>query len=294
MDIVIDLLRSLLSVKEFAELVGSTVKALQLYDNKGIFLPAKRGSGIENNYRYYAAPQLITYKFVQVLTDIGVPLGIIKDLAASRTPEKLAKVLSSNRDKVAAEIRFLQDVLAVINTFLDLIHEGMDITETDITLTEMPRKRIILGDENNFPESGEFMGEFIRFYKSVHEPRLNTSFPVGAYWPDMKSFVNDPISPTRFFSLDPKGRERRAAGLYLTGYSRGYYGHINDLPERMTAFAKKNGLRFTGEVFGTYLFDEISVTDPDQYLLQVCAAITESRRVPSRRPRRHNRYRHRQ
>jgi DNA-binding transcriptional MerR regulator len=279
-----DFLEGLLSTKEFAELVGMTIATLRFYDKKGLLLPAKRGVEFENNYRYYAAPQIITAKLVRVLTEIGVPLDTIKDLAQSRTPEKVLKVLSTNRDKVADEIRFLQDVLAVVSTFIDLIHEGIDITETDITLKELPEKRIILGDENHFTEPGVFMGEFIRFLKSVHEPGLNASFPVGAYWPDMKSFAQDPVSPTRFFSLDPKGNECRAAGLYLTGYSRGYYGHINDLTGRMKNFAQKNGLRFTGKVYGTYVFDEISIVDPEQYLLQVCAAVTETRRVPSRRP----------
>jgi hypothetical protein len=55
----------------------------------------------------------------------------------------------------------------------------------------------------------------------------------------------------------------------------------------MAAFAKKNGLIFTGAVYNTYLFDEISITDPNQYLLQVSASVSETRRVPSRRPRRH-------
>jgi effector-binding domain-containing protein len=53
----------------------------------------------------------------------------------------------------------------------------------------------------------------------------------------------------------------------------------------MAAFAKKNGLLFTGPVYNAYLFDEISLVDPERYLLQISASVTETRRVPSRRPR---------
>ena len=42
---------------------------------------------------------------------------------------------------------------------------------------------------------------------------------------------------------------KKVAGLYLTGYTRGYYGHVNDLPERMSAFAEKHDLVFTRPVY---------------------------------------------
>ena len=149
----------------------------------------------------------------------------------------------------------------------------------------MPEKRLILGGENDFTGTTEFFGEFIRFCNEPHEPKLNTSYPIGGYWSSMAAFLDEPSRPMRFFSLDPKGNEQRAAGLYLNGYTRGYYGQTNDLPERMATFAKKNGLIFTGAVYNTYLFDEISTTDPERYLLQVSASVSETRRVPSRRPR---------
>jgi effector-binding domain-containing protein len=100
----------------------------------------------------------------------------------------------------------------------------------------------------------------------------------------MNVFLNEPSQPTRFFSLDPNGKEKQPKGLYLTGYTRGYYGQTNDLPKRMAAFAKKNRLVFTGPVYNIYLFDEMSITDMNQYLLQVSASVKETRRVPSRRP----------
>jgi hypothetical protein len=162
----------------------------------------------------------------------------------------------------------------------------MSVTETEISVSEMPEKRLILGDETDFSGSTEFYGEFIRFCNAPHEPKFNPSYPIGGYWSSMAAFLDEPSRPMRFFSLDPKGYERRTAGLYLNGYTRGYYGQTNDLPERMAVYAKKNGLVFTGAVYNTYLFDEISISDPQQYLLQVSASVSETRRVASRRPRR--------
>jgi hypothetical protein len=42
------------------------------------------------------------------------------------------------------------------------------------------------------------------------------------------------------------GIETMAGGLYLTGYARGPYGSASDLPRRMTDYAKRKGLTFTG------------------------------------------------
>jgi hypothetical protein len=100
----------------------------------------------------------------------------------------------------------------------------------------------------------------------------------------MEAFLHEPSRPARFFSFDPKGHDQKAEGLYLIGYTRGYYGQTNDLPERMNTYAKKNGLIFSGAVYNIYLFDEISISDPEQYLLQVSAPVTETKRLLSRRP----------
>jgi effector-binding domain-containing protein len=97
---------------------------------------------------------------------------------------------------------------------------------------------------------------------------------------EMEAFLADPSRPTRFFSRDPVGNEVIAEGLYLTGYTRGYYGQTNGLPRRMADYAEENGLTFTGPVYNTYLFDELSVKDPERYLLQVSASVTEARRDP--------------
>jgi hypothetical protein len=50
----------------------------------------------------------------------------------------------------------------------------------------------------------------------------------------------------------------------------------------MAVFAKKKGLTFAGPVYNTYLFDEISIADPERYLLQVSASVSEARRTSSR------------
>jgi DNA-binding transcriptional MerR regulator len=272
------------TIKEFADFVGMAASALRHYDTTGVYVPAQRGAKGRLKYRYYSPTQITTVKVIRVLVDIGVPLDVIKEFASERTPESVLKLLSKHKNKVADDLRFLRDAYSIINTFTDLLTEAMCITENEITLAEMPAKQIILGGENDFTGETGFTREFVRFCNDIHEPMLNMSFPVGGYFESMAAFLDEPSRPRRFFSIDPDGHEQKAAGLYLTGYVNGYYGQTKKLPEQMAAFAKKKGLAFSGPVYNIYLNDEISVTDPEQYLLQVCASVRETRRVESRRP----------
>ena len=275
--------KDLLTIKEFAEFVGITISSLRHYDNTGIFKPAKHGNKSENKYRYYSPLQITTVKMIRVLTEIGVPLKTIKELAQNRTPEKILKVLKKHKDMTNEKLKFLQEAYSIINTFTELIYEAISATETELYVCEMSEKRLILGNRNDFGGTTEFYGEFIRFCKTQYEPKLNMSYPIGGYWGNMETFLDEPSRPEHFFSLDPKGYEHKPAGLYLIGYTHGYYGQTNDLPARMAAYAKKHGLIFNGAVYNIYLTDEMSVLDPEQYLLQVSASVRETRRVPSRR-----------
>ena len=218
-----------------------------------------------------------------VLAEIGVPQDKIKELADERSPESLHKLFNKHKTIVTEELRFLHDVHSVINTFLDLLTEGLSATETELTVTEMQEKRIILGDVNSYIDGDGFHKEYMRFCNTPHIPKLNLASPVGGYFESMDEFLDEPSLPTRFFSVDPNGNESKAKGLYLVGYTRGYYGSTNDLPLRMAQYAEQNELVYNGPVYNIYLHDEMSINEPEQYLLQVSASVRETRRVTTRR-----------
>jgi DNA-binding transcriptional MerR regulator len=269
-----------LSIGEFARIVGITPNSLRVYDKKGVFSPAARGNGLENDYRYYAPMQITTVKMIRVLTKIGVPHNTIREMARGRTPEKLIKLLRKQREELAGEIRFLREAHSVIAMFLDFITEGLLAEESEIFVREGSERRIALGEINEYNGGENFYGAFARFCAASYTPELNLSYPIGGYFDSMERFLDAPSRPARFFSHDPSGKDGIAGGLYLTGYTRGYYGQTNGLPERMADYADKNGLTFAGPVYNTYLLDELSMTDTEQYLMQASASVSEARRDP--------------
>ncbi|MCL2821483.1 MAG: MerR family transcriptional regulator [Oscillospiraceae bacterium] len=260
-----------LTVTQLAKIAGVTPETLRYYDRIGLFHPEK----LISNVRYYCPTQITALKMINVLKEIGIPLEVIKTFAKQRTPEAIIKLLVKQKNAVEDRLRFDLDVHSIICTTLELLTEGIYALENELAVLEMPERRIILGNINEYNDSSSFNSEFTRFCIAQNELALNLSYPVGGYFSTMDDFVGNPSKPTRFFTIDPKGKDLKEEGLYLVGYTRGNYGQVNDLPKKMTEFAETHNLHFSGPVFHTYLFDEISIVDKDNYLLQVAASVCE-------------------
>jgi DNA-binding transcriptional MerR regulator len=269
--------KEFLTISEFADIVGVSVRTLQYYDEIGVFPAAKHGIENENKYRYYTPEQITTYKMVRVMRDMGIHLLAIKESAANRSPENLTKMLTKQKREVDSNISCLQDSSSIIGIYLELLYEGISADETELLVSEMKGWNITLGDINDFSGAKGFHREYMRFCTELHEPLLNLAYPVGGYFESMDDFLNEPSLPTRFFSIDPNGRDTKDAGLYLSGYARGYYGQTCGLPEKMANYAKDNELEFIGPVYNIYLFDEMSIVEPDKYLLQASVAVKKTK-----------------
>jgi len=290
--------KDLLTIGEFSAIVGISVRSLRNYDNDGVLPAYKHGNKYsdgrgkeidgdtehDNKYRYYSPAQITSAKMQRVFTDIGVKQQTIKDLVTDRSPPTLVKLLKERLSKVLHELHFLEGVKSAIVSYLDLLYEGISAMEDKILYVELPEKPIVLGAENNHTGASGFYRELMRFCDSHTTPRLNLACPMGGYFDDMEKFKAHPSQPTRFFSIDLAGEEKIETGMYLVGYARGYYGKVGDLPERIVAYAKSQGLEFSGPVYVTFPFDEMCITDKNDYLAQVFVPVRETNRTPSRRP----------
>ena len=277
-------MRNLLSIKEFSELSGIHSSTLRYWDEIGLFSPVKRDTG--NNYRYYSPEQIITVNFLTVMKSLDVPLKTISEIVHERTPDKIVSLIEQQEKRLAMEMYRLQKCVSVMHTRRELIkhslniHKKVGVSQAEnkplIIIDVLPQDEFafIRGEENQFKNGDEnFYGQFIKFRSMADDLRIKLSFPVGGYHRNMESFQNAPEFPDRFISLDPTGNNRREAGEYLTGYTKGYYGQLGELPERMCKYAKEHSLRCVGPVYSVYLQDEVCVSDPSQYMVQVTVAV---------------------
>jgi len=262
---------TLLSIKDFADFTGVNQSTLRYYDEIGLLPAAARG---ENNYRYYVPFQIIKLNYIHVLIDLGVPLSIIKDMDTDRTPESVIELLNCQEAKLDYRLYEIQNAYSIIHTYRTNIERGIVSQDGVIRIENLDETRFILGQVNDFNDNNTFYEAFVRFCQSARKRRINLRYPVGGYHDDINVFLNEPNRPNRYFSLDPLGNSTRPQGKYLVGYKRGYYGEFGDIPSKIEAYAKENGLFFRGPVYVIYLLDEITMREPGQFLSQIAVSVS--------------------
>jgi DNA-binding transcriptional MerR regulator len=289
-------MKDYLSVNEFSKLSGIEKTTLRYWDEIGLFSPAKRDP--ENHYRYYSPEQMLAVNFITVLSDLHIPLKTIGAMDSERTPESIIRLIEQQEKHLDMEMRRLRECYSVIHARRELINYGIRVhrgfqavdgiriddgadaeggTAVDENTVAVLRREdlsYVLSPPNEYHKGETFYESYMRFCRQAEELRVNLSYPIGGYHKDIESFSKTPDKPDHFFSVDPTGNRKRAAGEYLIGFARGYYGDFGDLSERMKAYAEENGLTFSGPVYALYLHDEICMKDSTHYLSQVCASIT--------------------
>ena len=286
-------MKSFLSINEFSKLSGLEVTTLRYWDNINLFLPAMRNP--DNNYRYYSPEQLVTVKFINVMSSLGVPLKELAVIKREQEPKKVSALLAKQSRKMNEELRRLQEALAVINERQNLIGWGTEILDgvaavegTDILGTDKTEKiefkkisvfrreavAFIRGPRNIWKENGGRYDSFVNFLNHAKELRINMNLPIGGIHNSWEHFMESPGEPDYFFSADINGNMQQAAGCYMFGFARGDYGDFGNLNERMSDFAAENSLRVSGPVYSVYLHDEICHSDSSQFLSQVFVAVS--------------------
>lgn len=109
------------SIKELADLAGTTTRTLRYYDQLGLLDPARIG---ENGYRYYDRNNLLILQQILFFRELDVPLKDIRYLL-SRSDFQLRASLKNHQSAIREKISRYQKLLATIEkTVVDLEGEG--------------------------------------------------------------------------------------------------------------------------------------------------------------------------
>jgi DNA-binding transcriptional MerR regulator len=80
----------LMGIGEFARLAGLSPKALRLYYELDLLVPARVDP--ENGYRWYSEEQLGPARLAGALRQLGMPLAQVRDVVAARPPAAAARI----------------------------------------------------------------------------------------------------------------------------------------------------------------------------------------------------------
>ena len=267
--------KSLLSIKEFSEMSGIEQSTLRYWDDIGLFTPAHRN--MENSYRYYSPEQITLINFIKVLSNLNIPLKAIAKVNENRSPEAILRLMEQQEEILDAQLRRLQISYSTIHTLRGVLQQGIDVPDAeDISPQGFEDLSISLGPVNEPREGLNFYRSFVRYCEYAKENRINLNNPIGGYYESLARFLAAPSVPTRFFSIDPCGNDKRPAGEYLVGYSKGYYDRLENAATRLEEFAAQQNLEVPGPVYVVYLRDEICEKNAADYLAQVSVALERS------------------
>ncbi|MDZ4992320.1 MerR family transcriptional regulator [Clostridium perfringens] len=258
---------------EIAKLYDISKKTLFHYDKIGLFKPEKVFS---NGYRYYSHYQLELLNVICILKDIGVPLSDIKEFIDNRNITNSIEFLELESEKILKEISRLKRINNIIKNKINIINEGKKHTD-EIFIEEQPEEYLILSDEIDI--STEPLDYNLENYSSIikycNENNLDAGYPVGSIM-NKENIEKNIFSEYSYYfikvdKLPPNDKKAlvKPKGLYVVGYSHGYYDETINIYPRLIEYINKNNLTIIGNAYEQTLIDEVSTKDINNYVIKV-------------------------
>jgi DNA-binding transcriptional MerR regulator len=174
-----------ISIGEFARRSRLSLKALRLYDERGVLVPARVDQA--SGYRYYGTDQLDQARLVVMLRQLQLPLAAIKELLACDPADAATRIAEYWRGAEAAhdERRVLADYL--VNRLC-----GKRSAMYEVATRAMP-ERSLLCLKRNVDEQGmwAFGKEFIAILRERPLPKIEgregAFFCIYWVWPSADS-----------------------------------------------------------------------------------------------------------
>ena len=264
----------LLSIGELAKFARVSRTALIHYDGMGLISPVERG---DNNYRYYSPHQVTTTNLVTTLQELKVPLKEITKYIKHRTPESIISLFSEQSKQIDQNIQELLRAQRLLLALRDIIEDGLSVNEEEIKVEWCEEEAVLIGPQIDYSDGTTIEDAFLNFYRHCHakDKELDMNYPVWAIFSEERLKSGDWIGPDRFYFKKPDAPDKKPAGLYLTGYTRGYYGESIALYKRLMAYMEEHDLEICGPSYEMFPLNEISIADPLNYLMRISIRVKQ-------------------
>ncbi|MFI6510824.1 MerR family transcriptional regulator [Streptosporangium sp. NPDC050855] len=165
----------MLSIGEFANLTGLSVKALHHYDEKGVLVPAEVDDG--SRYRRYSESQVRAGATVRVLRDAGVPLPRIAD--ALRDGD-VAGTLARHREEVLSRRAAEDAAHTAAELAVTAYAAPVDVTRRRAAAQPYVARVLLVGVADDTDAGNELANElFGELFTALHRDGLG---PAGPFW----------------------------------------------------------------------------------------------------------------
>ena len=167
-----------ISIGEFARRSRLSLKALRLYDERGVLVPSRVDQA--SGYRYYDAAQLDAARLVVMMRQLQLPLAAVKELLACDPADAATCIAEHWRDAEVAH-----DARRDLADYLVNRLRGKRSVMYEVATREMP-ERNLLCLKRNVDEQGQwaFGKEFITILRERPLPKIEgrQGAPFCIYW----------------------------------------------------------------------------------------------------------------
>jgi DNA-binding transcriptional MerR regulator len=182
-----------ISIGEFARRSRLSLKALRLYDERGVLVPARVDQA--SGYRYYDTAQLDEARLVVMLRQLQLPLAAVRELLACDPADAATRIAEHWRDAEAAH-----DARRELADYLVSRLSGKRPVMYEVATREMP-ERSLLCLKRNVDEQGAWaLGkEFIAILRERPLPKMEgregAMFTI--YWGEVSADSDGPVEMCR-------------------------------------------------------------------------------------------------
>ena len=270
------------TASHFAKIARTTKATLHHYDAIGLLSHSLRDEN--NKYRYYSIGQLADINMIHTLQAFDIPLSEIRKLKEKlkdvHTAEQFEELHAQWLDKIDRKINEWVRSQKLLFALRKAAHSVVNVNEDAVTIQFQQAEAIILGDLNDCSNGRNDYHALSDFYDALGKkfPDLDLKYPVWGTFSEERIKRGDWVWPDRYYFYNPDGHDKKPAALYAIGYTRGGYGHSDELYKRMIDFINKNGFEICGDAYEEYPLNEICVSDGTNYLIRVMLTVREKKR----------------
>ena len=261
---------------DLAVCTETSTSTIREYCDQGVLGPVPRNQS--NQYRSFDLRIIPQVYLVRALREMGFTTQQMKEYSENRSPRRTVEMFRryslSLRNKMM-EMQALQDML---QSYISLIEEGQSARPGTIEVRMLPALPVRLSYVDTLRGKRKGVVQLCRAHSHIRQ-RGNAGCPLGFAYGDFYDLLEHPDQPAQLVSYDPNGPDVRAAGEYLVGTGIGYYGQMDDLHRRMLDYSLENDLELCGPVYIVYLLDAASVTEAEQYLMQIAVEVRRTANV---------------
>ncbi|MCR2013874.1 hypothetical protein NSB31_29940 [Bacillus cereus] len=154
-----------------------------------------------------------------------------------------------------------------------LINVGIN-APNELSLEEKDEEYIVLSNPVKETEDDYDIETYTQLIKYCIDNELDYGYPVGSMI-SKENLLNKRFDNYSYYFSKVIGKKKykdlviKPKGLYLVGYSRGYYDKVYKIYEKMIKYIEENNLRISGYSYEEVLIDEIASSNGEDIVIKV-------------------------